>query len=65
LSQEENFLQNFGAASADPLDDEIGLVDAASAVLPPKTKSERKRGRVSNDDEANRAKRETKRTRKN
>ncbi len=65
LSQEEIFLRNFGAASADPLDDEIELVDAASAVLPPKTKSERKRGRVSNDDVANRAKRETKRTRKN
>jgi hypothetical protein len=64
LTKEETFLQNIGAAHFDPLDDESSdkseLGHAASTVLPPQTKSERKRGRIDDGDVANHAKKKKK-----
>jgi hypothetical protein len=57
-------LNRMDAAHVDPLDDKSGdkseLGHAAAAVLPPQIKSKRKRGRISEGDVANHAKKKKK-----
>jgi hypothetical protein len=64
LTKEENFLRNFAAAHVDPPEDKSGdeteLGHAGATVLLPQTKSERKRGRISDGDVANHAKKKEK-----